>query len=49
MELYPESLRTVDDYGYLTLHQLLWSTLSSVEDSLLMIEMHPRGLEEQLK
>jgi ankyrin repeat protein len=48
IELYPESLRTVDDYGYLPLHQLLRNTSSSVEDALMMIEIHPRALEVQL-
>jgi hypothetical protein len=47
IELYPESLRTADDGGYLPLHSVLWNSSSSVEDALMMIEMHPRGLEVQ--
>jgi hypothetical protein len=47
IELYPESLCTEDDNGYLLLHRLLRNTSPSVEDALMMMEMHPRGLEVQ--
>jgi ankyrin repeat protein len=47
IELYPESLYTVDDDCYLPLHLLLGNRSSSIEDALMMMEMHPRALEVQ--
>jgi ankyrin repeat protein len=49
IELYPESLRIVDDDGYLPLHLLLGNRSSSVEDALMMMEIHAAGLEVQEK
>jgi hypothetical protein len=47
IQLCPESLSVMTEYGYLPLHNLLHSTSSSIDDTLMMIEAYPSALQER--
>jgi hypothetical protein len=47
VDLYPESLTSADNFGYLPLHRLLENEYSSIDDALMMIEKYPLQLQHK--